>query len=136
VPSSGRRACASSSLPFAAFQAVSKAAGVTINGVLHAAIAGALRAELLDRGEPIDRPTVAAFGISADPPGSTRRWGNTVTPPNVNVTTYSYAGRMTTGLICTPEALPEPQRFLDRMAESLAELQAAVDAERVGHPRR
>jgi WS/DGAT/MGAT family acyltransferase len=225
VPSGPRRVCASSSLPFDQFRRVAKASGVTVNGVLHAIIAGAMRGELLEREQPVDAPTVAAFGISADERGATRRYGNNVTPTNValfsnvedplerlrltarscregvelrrttgldmagrwatytcrlaplfrhlfanrwptivnhvttanvagpshtrwagdveivdwisfavvvapanvNITTYSYAGRMSTGLVTVPEVFDDPRRFLDRMAVALDELVHAVD---------
>lgn len=226
VPSGARRVCASASWSFDDFRRVGKASGATVNGVLHAVIAGAMRGELLARDQPVDAPTVAAFGISADERGATRRYGNNVTPTNValfsnvadplerlrltarscregvelrrttgldmagrwatytcrlapafrhlfaerfptivnhvttanvagppetrwagdveivdwisfaiavapanvNITTYSYAGRMSTGLVTVPEVFPEPSRFLDRMAEALDELVRAVDA--------
>jgi WS/DGAT/MGAT family acyltransferase len=226
VPSGPQRVCASSSLPFDDFRVVSRACDVTVNGVLHAIIAAAMRGELLDREQLIDAPTVAAFGISADRRGAVRRYGNNVTPTNValfsnvadplerlrltaqscregvelrrttgldmagrwatytcrlapafrhlfanrwptivnhvttanvagpphrrwagdveivdwisfavaiapanvNITTYSYAGRMSTGLVTVPEVFRDPSRFLDRMAEALGELVHAVGA--------
>jgi diacylglycerol O-acyltransferase len=79
-----RRVCATSSLPLADFQLVSRWAGVTLNGTLHAVLAGALRAERLRRGEDVSEPLAAAFGIALDDPdGPRRRWGNNVTPTYV-----------------------------------------------------
>lgn len=223
VAGGAQRVCASAHLPFADLRLVSKASDTTINGVLHTVIAGAMRAELADRGEPVDEPTVAVFGIAADPPGATRTFGNNITPTtvalgshladpkerlrytadscragvelrevtgldmagrwatytcrvaghfraffadrmprvvnhittanvkgpaehrwigdleivdwisfaiavapsNVNLTAYSYGGRVSLGLVATPEALANPARFLERVRTSLDELVAA-----------
>jgi hypothetical protein len=50
-----------------------------------------------------------------------------VAPANLNLTVYSYAGRMNMGFVATPEALPDPARFLRRVEDALAELTAAVE---------
>lgn len=76
------RVCASGTLDFAAVRAVSRATGATVNGVLHGLIAGAVREELLARGESVARPTVATFGVCHDL-SSTRLSGNDVTPTSV-----------------------------------------------------
>jgi WS/DGAT/MGAT family acyltransferase len=222
--SGARRVCASASLAFDDVRAVAKATDTSVNGVLHAVIASAMRKELLERGADLTTPTVAAFGISADPTESPRRWGNHVTPTNValfsnlddpmgrlrytarscregvelrrttglnmaskwadytcrlgpafqrafayrwprivnhvttanvpgpgstrwvgaveviqwfsfavavapsnvNVTVYSYAGRMNIGLVTTPEVFSDPHAFTDHMASSLVELTHAT----------
>jgi diacylglycerol O-acyltransferase len=221
--SAGRRVCASSTLPLAPFLAMAKERGVTVNGVLHGLIAGALRAELLARGESPSPRAVALFSIAVDR-HTDRRWGNDITPtvvglhtecadplrrleltarscrqavdlrhttglamagrwseytarasarlqrtvadriprianhittaniagprstrwlgevevvdwcsfavavpPSyVNLTVYSYAGHMSLGLITTPEVFAEPGRFLERIAEELDVVRAAV----------
>lgn len=79
------RVCASASLDLATVKAIGKAAGVTVNGVLHAAIAGAIRTELAMRGENVDEPTMAAFGIATDTANSDRLHGNHVTPTFVRL---------------------------------------------------
>lgn len=61
-----RRTCASSQLSLAALKEISRETGATVNGVLHALAAGALREELASRGEPVDRPLVATFGVVED----------------------------------------------------------------------
>jgi hypothetical protein len=66
-------------------RAIGKAAGVTINGVLHGMLAGAMRAELIERGEDISKPTAAAFAIAADATDKVRRYGNAITPTNVAI---------------------------------------------------
>ena len=79
-----RRQCATGSLPLADFRAVGRSTGTTVNGVLHAVLAGALRAERLRRGEDPTRPLIAAFGIALDDPDAPRRWwGNNITPTYV-----------------------------------------------------
>lgn len=79
-----RRQCATGSLPLADFRAVGKSTGTTVNGVLHAVLAGALRTERLRRGEDPTRPLIAAFGIALDDPEAPRRWwGNNITPTYV-----------------------------------------------------
>lgn len=85
IPSiTDRRLCATASLPLADFQTVGRRSGNTVNGVLHAVLAGALRAERLRRGEDPSRPVIAAFGIALDDPEAPRRrWGNNVTPTYV-----------------------------------------------------
>lgn len=228
TPSGSDRICVSYAFDFADIRAVSKAAGVTVNGLYHALIAAALRDELLRRGEDTSAPMVAAFAIGARDAGAERHvQGNFVTPTNVNmfsnlddplerlahtgqscrdgvelrkmtgvqmagrwavytcrlaplfvkvakdrspkvvnhvttanvpgpattrwagpvevvdwvsfalaahpanlnITAYSYAGRLSIGLITTPEVLPEPQRFLARMEDELGVLKKLlVDA--------
>ncbi|MCW2787146.1 MAG: putative diacylglycerol O-acyltransferase, partial [Marmoricola sp.] len=71
----GERVCASGSLDLHDLKAVAKGSGVTVNGVFHAVVAGAMRDELLSRGERVDRPQVAAFGI-AEATDPDRRHGN------------------------------------------------------------
>jgi diacylglycerol O-acyltransferase / wax synthase len=48
-----------------------------------------------------------------------------VHPSNLNVTAYSYAGRMSIGLVTTPDVLADPRRFLLRMEEELDVLHLA-----------
>lgn len=49
-----------------------------------------------------------------------------IAPADVNLTAYSYAGRISMGLITTPESMPDPERFLGRVAESLDTVEAAL----------
>ena len=65
--------CASGSLDLATMRAIGKATGTTVNGVLHAVVAGALRAELAERGEDVSVPRIGAFGIASDPSDTDRR---------------------------------------------------------------
>lgn len=83
TPGGAERVCASGRLSFEDLRAVAKATDASINGVLHTVIAGAMREELLVRGDDTSTPTVAAFGIAADSSDSSRCWGNRVTPTNV-----------------------------------------------------
>ena len=85
--SGGVRSCATHSLDFGDLRRVSKATGVTVNGVLHAVIAGAMRAELLERGEDVSAPTVASFAVAADAGDADRRVGNKISP--VTASLYS-----------------------------------------------
>jgi diacylglycerol O-acyltransferase / wax synthase len=222
-----KRVCASDELELSDLKEVARASGATINGVLHAAIAGAMRAEYADRGDPLDVPAVAVFGVAADT-RSTRRWGNeiapataflhtqiadplerlratarscllgvelrrrrgfafsdqafaylprlapalraafapvaprvvnnittanvagprtrrwfgdvavvdwisyavAVAPADVNLTAYSYNGRLSIGLVATPEAMPDPAAFLARLQPALDELRQALAVER------
>lgn len=78
------RVCASASLPFASFKQVADATESTINGVLHAVVAMAVRRELLARGEPAAEAT-AVFGVGADAGSFERRWGNRITPTTVRL---------------------------------------------------
>jgi hypothetical protein len=43
----------------------------------------------------------------------------TVAPANINLTVYSYDGRLNMGLVATPEAMPDPRRFLERLRAEL-----------------
>ncbi len=52
-----------------------------------------------------------------------------IAPADVNLTTYSYAGKLSMGLIATPESMPDPARFLRRVADAAVE---AADA--LGRP--
>ena len=45
-----------------------------------------------------------------------------VAPADVNLTAYSYDGRLELGLVATPEAMPEPAAFLARLQPALDEL--------------
>lgn len=49
-----------------------------------------------------------------------------IAPADVNLTTYSYAGRLNMGLIATPESMPDPVGFLSRVVASLDELRTEV----------
>jgi WS/DGAT/MGAT family acyltransferase len=74
-----RRVCASGELELGELKQVARESGATINGVLHAVIAGAMRDEYAERGDALDLPAVAVFGVAADT-RSTRRWGNEIAP--------------------------------------------------------
>ncbi|MDS1113208.1 wax ester/triacylglycerol synthase family O-acyltransferase [Gordonia westfalica] len=52
-----------------------------------------------------------------------------IAPADVNLTTYSYAGRLSMGLIATPESMPDPAGFLRRVAQAVDE---ATDALGIG----
>jgi diacylglycerol O-acyltransferase len=64
-----RRAFATSRLPLADAAEVRRAAGVSLNDVVLAVVAGALRSFLVDRGELPSVPLVAAVPVAADPAG-------------------------------------------------------------------
>jgi diacylglycerol O-acyltransferase len=68
-----RRAFASTALPLAEIRAVRTAFDVTLNDVLLALVAGALRRYLADRGELPRRPLVAEVPVAIDPVGGPRR---------------------------------------------------------------
>ena len=79
APVGSRRVCAMGTLPLAEVKSVATRVGVTVNGVLHALLAAALREELLRRGESVADPLIACFGIAQD--GKSRhRHGNFITP--------------------------------------------------------
>jgi WS/DGAT/MGAT family acyltransferase len=86
-PFGPQRVCATSSHPLADFKAISRETGASINGVLHAVIADALRTEIACRGEDLEQPLLASFGIAADEPGSQRLWGNNVSVTWINLHT-------------------------------------------------
>ena len=71
-----RRAFASCALPLDDLRQVKAAFGVTINDVVLACVAGALRAHLLAGGEPVDRPLVASVPVSTDAADTSRLIGN------------------------------------------------------------
>ncbi|MDQ4054643.1 MAG: WS/DGAT domain-containing protein [Actinomycetota bacterium] len=221
------RICASGELDLAELKRVGRVTGATVNGVLHAVIAGAMREEYTARGDRLGVPAVATFGVASDTT-SPRRWGNEIAPANVylrvdlaepeerlratarscllgvelrrrrgfafsdrafgyvprlapalrsafapvvprvvnnittanvagpsrqrwfgdvavvdwisfavavapadvNLTAYSYDGRVVLGLVATPEAMPDPSLFLSRLQPALDELVAvAADLE-------
>lgn len=77
-------------------------------------------------------PTMVANVVMANVPLSpTTRWlgevevvdfisyAVLVQPIGINVTVYSYDGRMSIGLLTAPEVIDDPRRFVDRMAEAL-----------------
>ena len=51
-----------------------------------------------------------------------------VTPANVSFTAYTYGDRISLGLVSTPEAMPDPQTFLDLVARTHADLLALARA--------
>ncbi len=57
-----------------------------------------------------------------------------IPPSDVNLTAYSYAGRMNVGLVTTPEAVPDPGRFVARLEQALAELVTATSSSRSRRP--
>jgi WS/DGAT/MGAT family acyltransferase len=71
-----RRAFASTALSLADVRRVRDAFGVTLNDVLLAAVAGALRNRLAERGERPRAPLVAEVPVGTDPPGVWRLAGN------------------------------------------------------------
>ncbi|MCD2146657.1 WS/DGAT domain-containing protein [Gordonia paraffinivorans] len=219
--SGATRVCASADIPLYAVQQIALAANTTVNGALHGIIAGAIREELIARGEepgasvtifgvckdltssrtygneiatssaylrsdladPVERivatgescaaavacrrevgfelteklstytgrlgpffrsvaadlmPVVMNNITTANLPGPrTTRWAGDVevvdwisfalaiAPADVNLTTYSYAGRLSMGLIATPESMPDPAGFLRRVSAAVDE---AADA--------
>ncbi|MDL9937846.1 wax ester/triacylglycerol synthase family O-acyltransferase [Gordonia sp. ABSL1-1] len=50
-----------------------------------------------------------------------------IAPADVNLTAYSYAGRISFGLIATPESMPDPAGFIRRIKTSLAQATDALD---------
>ena len=48
-----------------------------------------------------------------------------IQPIGVNLTVYSYDGRMSIGLLTAPEVIDDPYRLLDRMATALDRFAAA-----------
>ena len=105
------RVCASGSLDLATMRAIGKATGATVNGVLHAVVAGAMRSELAERGEDVSESTIAAFGIASDRNNTDRLYGNAITPTFVRLRSD----------------LPEPRERLEATARSCL---VAVDARR------
>jgi diacylglycerol O-acyltransferase len=71
-----RRAFASTALALEDVRRVRAAFGVTLNDVLLAAVAGALRVELAARGEHPSGPLVAEVPVATDAPGVPRLGGN------------------------------------------------------------
>lgn len=218
-PSGSERVCASTTLDLDALKRLARARGATLNGAFHAVLGEALREELADRGERVDRPLVALFSVAADRTSS-RTQGNSiasalsylhvqlpdradrieetahscalavdlrrragfalrevsaelrgralaslrprvarftprvlnhvttanvagpdhirwlgdlpvvgwtsyavaVAPADVNVTAHSYNGRIALGLVTTPESMPDPDRFLQRVRRALSDL--------------
>ena len=76
--SAARAACAAQSWPLARIKAVKYAAGVTVNDVVLAMCAGALRAYLIERDALPDRPLVAMVPVSLRTPGRQDAGGNMV----------------------------------------------------------
>jgi WS/DGAT/MGAT family acyltransferase len=75
-PLTPRRAYASVAVDLDVVRAVRRALEVTVNDVLLALVAGAVRSWLVRRGEPADRPLVVSVPVSSDEPGTNRLWGN------------------------------------------------------------
>jgi len=76
---SPRRSFASTSLPLAEFKAVKNAAGVTLNDVVLATVAGALNHFFEERGEHLSRPLIASVPMAVASEGNApREAGNRV----------------------------------------------------------
>ncbi len=84
-------------------------------------------------------PKVFNHVTTANVPGpTTTRWAGPVEvvdwisfalathPANLNLTAYSYADRLSIGLITTPEVLPEPHRILANMEQGLRVLKKVL----------
>ncbi len=67
------RSFATTSLSLEDFKTVKSVFGVTVNDVVLAVVAGALRGYLAERGEVPDRPLVAGVPVSSDQPGDAPR---------------------------------------------------------------
>ena len=78
VPIGGARRCAAQSWPLKRVIAVKDAAGVTVNDVVLAMCAGALRAYLIEQDGLPDRPLVAMVPVSLRAPDDTSSGGNSV----------------------------------------------------------
>ncbi|HTY28898.1 MAG TPA: wax ester/triacylglycerol synthase family O-acyltransferase [Mycobacterium sp.] len=78
VPIGGARRCAAQSWPLKRVIAVKDAAGVTVNDVVLAMCAGALRAYLIEQHALPDRPLVAMVPVSLRPKDDTSSGGNQV----------------------------------------------------------
>ncbi|MCU4187010.1 wax ester/triacylglycerol synthase family O-acyltransferase [Acidiferrimicrobium sp. IK] len=70
------RSVARVALPLEEVRRIRSRAAVTVNDVVLAAVAGALRAYLLDAGALPDRPLVARVPVVIDPAGPVRTYGN------------------------------------------------------------
>jgi diacylglycerol O-acyltransferase / wax synthase len=70
-----QRSFATADLPLDEVKIVKQAFGATVNDVVLAVVAGALRSWLLDRGEVPDRPLVAGIPVSSDRPDDVARLG-------------------------------------------------------------
>src|SRR5690606_34875251 len=78
VPIGGARRCAAQSWPIKRVVAVKDAAGVTVNDVVLAMCAGALRAYLIEQQALPDRPLVAMVPVSLRAEDDTSSGGNQV----------------------------------------------------------
>ncbi|WP_208027425.1 WS/DGAT/MGAT family O-acyltransferase [Rhabdothermincola sediminis] len=103
-----RRSFATTRLPLEDARAVKAAFGVTLNDVVLAVVAGAMRAYLSERGELPSRPLVAGVPVGTDAGGDGRLGGNRVS----NLFTS----------LATDE--PDPVRRLLRIHEVTAEAKA------------
>ena len=74
-----RRICATGSLPLADLVLVKDRVGCTLNAVLLAVLAGALREECEERARDLDDDIVCGLGMALDGADSTRLWGNNIT---------------------------------------------------------
>jgi WS/DGAT/MGAT family acyltransferase len=74
-----KRSFVTCQLPLADIKAVKNELGVTLNDVVLALVASALRRYLMAHGELPDRPLALSIPVGADDPGSARETGNRVT---------------------------------------------------------
>ncbi|GAY14072.1 wax ester/triacylglycerol synthase family O-acyltransferase [Mycobacterium sp. shizuoka-1] len=78
VPIGGARRCAAQSWPIKRFVAIKDAAGVTLNDVVLAMCAGALRAYLIEQDALPDRPLIAMVPVNLRSEDDTSSGGNMV----------------------------------------------------------
>ena len=78
VPIGGARRCAAQSWPIKRVVAVKEATGVTLNDVVLAMCAGALRAYLIEQNALPDRPLIAMVPVSLRSENDTSSGGNMV----------------------------------------------------------
>ena len=110
---STRRLCATGSLPLADLLVVKERVGCTLNGVMLAVLAGALRRESEERGCGLDDDMVCGLGMALAGDDENRLWGNNLT--NVNVSLHT--------------TVPDPVDRLHRIARSVTDT-VVMQAER------
>ncbi|MDV6011730.1 wax ester/triacylglycerol synthase family O-acyltransferase [Haloechinothrix sp. LS1_15] len=105
VPIGGARRFAAQSWPMETFRAIKKASGTTVNDVVLAMCAGALRDYLIEQRALPDAPLTAMVPVTLRQPAAAERGGNAIGAILCDLATNE----------------PDPARRLERIARSMAD---------------
>jgi diacylglycerol O-acyltransferase / wax synthase len=143
---SGGRSVAFGTVSFREVKAAKQHLGVTVNDIVVALCAGALRRRLAATGDLPDEPLVAYIPVSVRLPDAKDPYGNAISsiiagapllahyPLSLvfdgfalNITVVSYQDGLDIGIVGDAEALPDAWELMDEIRSDLAELSELIE---------